>query len=143
MTTENVNPATDDKLATDDKFEATQPQPQPPVLTQPQYQVPQLPPQIFNTQVVQATGPGTNGMSVASMVLGIVGILLGYCMFAVPCILAVILGHVALVQIKRTGQNGRGMAITGLVLGYIVLGVLAAIFLGTVLTTLVGFATSA
>lgn len=32
---------------------------------------------------------------------------------------AVICGHIALNQIKRTGENGRGLAIAGLVLGYL------------------------
>ncbi len=42
-------------------------------------------------------------------------------------ILAVIAGHVALRQISRTGENGRGLAIAGLVLGYVglVLGTIA------------------
>ena len=31
---------------------------------------------------------------------------------------AVITGHIALGQIKRTGEKGRGLAIAGLVLGY-------------------------
>jgi hypothetical protein len=38
-------------------------------------------------------------------------------------ILAVILGHVALHQIGTSRQSGRGMAIAGLVLGYIGLAV--------------------
>jgi hypothetical protein len=42
-------------------------------------------------------------------------------------ILAVIFGHVALGQIKRTGQSGQGMAVAGLVLGYIGIAVLALI----------------
>ena len=32
---------------------------------------------------------------------------------------AVICGHIALSQIKKTGESGRGLAIAGLVLGYI------------------------
>lgn len=32
---------------------------------------------------------------------------------------AVICGHIALSQIKKTGENGRGLAIAGLVLGYL------------------------
>ncbi|ASD23092.1 hypothetical protein B7495_14100 [Cryobacterium sp. LW097] len=32
---------------------------------------------------------------------------------------AVICGHIALSQIKRTGEKGRGLAIAGLVLGYV------------------------
>lgn len=32
---------------------------------------------------------------------------------------AVVCGHIALSQIKRTGERGRGLAIAGLVLGYL------------------------
>lgn len=53
--------------------------------------------------------PGTNGFAVASLVLGLVGVSL----------LAVIFGHVARSQIKRTAQAGKGMATAGLILGYI------------------------
>ncbi|WP_161580494.1 DUF4190 domain-containing protein [Subtercola vilae] len=44
---------------------------------------------------------------------------------------AVITGHIALVQIKRTGQKGRGLAVAGLVLGYLGIlgGILAAVFI--------------
>lgn len=34
-------------------------------------------------------------------------------------LVAVITGHIALGQIKKTGEQGRGLAIAGLVLGYI------------------------
>ena len=40
-------------------------------------------------------------------------------------LVAVITGHIALSQIKRTGEQGRGLAIAGLVLGY--LGIVASI----------------
>lgn len=57
----------------------------------------------------------TNGFSIASLVLGIIWI------YWLGSILAVIFGHVALSQIKKANgrQTGRGMAIAGLVLGYI------------------------
>lgn len=32
---------------------------------------------------------------------------------------AVITGHIALAQIKRTGENGRGLALAGLIIGYV------------------------
>jgi hypothetical protein len=57
--------------------------------------------------------PGTNGLAVASMVLGILWL------WWLGSLLAVIFGHIALGQIKRTNQGGRGMAIAGLVLGYV------------------------
>ncbi|GAA3884627.1 hypothetical protein GCM10022381_28500 [Leifsonia kafniensis] len=34
-------------------------------------------------------------------------------------LVAIITGHIALSQIKRTGEKGRGLAIAGLVLGYV------------------------
>jgi hypothetical protein len=57
----------------------------------------------------------TNGLAIASLVLGIVWI------YWIGSILAVIFGHVALGQIKRSNntQTGGGLAIAGLVLGYI------------------------
>ncbi len=54
----------------------------------------------------QPPKPGTNGWAIASLVLGILGGIL----------LSVVFGIVALVQTRRTGQSGRGMAVTGLVL---------------------------
>ena len=62
-----------------------------------------------------STGPRTNGLAIASMVLGIVWV------YWIGSILAVIFGHIALSQIRRTGgvQQGRGMAIAGVVLGWI------------------------
>ncbi|RFS86934.1 DUF4190 domain-containing protein [Actinomadura spongiicola] len=61
--------------------------------------------------------PRNNGMAIASMVLGIVGVL--SCGVLVFSIGAVIFGHVAQSQIKRTGEGGNGMAVTGLILGYL------------------------
>jgi len=37
----------------------------------------------------------------------------------VGAVAGVITGHIALAQIKRSGESGRGLAITGLVLGYL------------------------
>lgn len=67
------------------------------------------------------TGGPTNGMAIASMVLGI------FWAGWIGSILAVVFGHVALKQIERTDQGGRGMAVAGLVLGYLGLGILALI----------------
>ncbi len=64
---------------------------------------------------VEAAG-STNGMAVASLVLGILGIP-SACTFIIP-LLGVIFGIVALVQIKgTTGGAGRGMAIAGIICG--------------------------
>ncbi|WP_311921919.1 DUF4190 domain-containing protein [Microbispora sp. H10836] len=74
-------------------------------------------------------GRKTNGMAVTSLIMGIVGLLL--CGFT--AILGVIFGHVSLSQIKRTNEEGRGMAIAGLVLSYVGLAgwiIFAVIWLG-------------
>lgn len=60
----------------------------------------------------QQQGGGTSGMAIAAMVCGICGFL---CL--IPGVVGVILGLVSLPQIKRSGQSGRGMAITGIVAG--------------------------
>ena len=66
-----------------------------------------------------AMAPSTNGLAIAALVLGIV------CVYWVTSILAIIFGHIALSQIRVSGQRGRGLAIAGLVLGYAWLGLLA------------------
>ena len=79
------------------------------------------PPQPYQPGPPQGARPGgTNGLAVASLILGILWI----CWLG--SILAVIFGHVALAQIKKSGnlQQGRGLAIAGLVLGYIALALL-------------------
>ena len=68
---------------------------------------------------------GTNGFAVASLVLGIV-----WC-YWVGSLLSIIFGHIALSQIKKSNgyQNGRGMALTGLVLGWAAVGFLIGILI--------------
>lgn len=63
----------------------------------------------------------TNGLAVTSMILGIAGLVLIWVVVPLlASIAAVITGHIALGQCKRNPQlGGRGMAIAGLILGYI------------------------
>jgi len=61
-----------------------------------------------------------NRLAVASLVLSLLWL------FFLGSLLGVIFGHVALRQIKRTGELGRGLAIGGLVMGYLSLAYLAA-----------------
>jgi hypothetical protein len=70
--------------------------------------------------VVAPVHTGTNGMAIASLVLGIIWI------YWIGSLLAIIFGHVALGQIRRSSpeQGGRGLAIAGLVLGYLGLALL-------------------
>jgi hypothetical protein len=50
----------------------------------------------------------TSGLAITALVLAIFGI----------SIVAVIYGHIALGDIRRTGKEGRSLAVAGLVLGY-------------------------
>ena len=64
----------------------------------------------------------TNGMAIASMVLGIVWL------YWIGSILALVFGYIARKQIRERGESGDGMAIAGIVLGWIGVGVLALVF---------------
>lgn len=88
----------------------------------------------------QRPGGSTNGLAIASLVLGIVGIV-GSCLTGVFAIvfgvLAIIFGAIAMKQIKDRGQAGRGLALTGLILGIVVAawGVIALVVLGGMMLT--------
>lgn len=74
--------------------------------------------------------PPTNGLAIASLVLGVIG----WIVILVGPLLAIIFGHIARSQIKHTGQKGSGLALAGLILGYIQLfiisvGIISAIAL--------------
>lgn len=68
--------------------------------------------------------PGTNGFAIAALILGIVA-------WPIGSILALIFGHMAKKQIDATGglQGGRGMAIAGIVLGWIGVAALIALII--------------
>jgi hypothetical protein len=72
----------------------------------------------------------TNGLAIASMVLGIVWI------YWIGSILALVFGYVARRQIRQRGESGDGMAIAGIVLGWVGVGALVLLFV-------VGFMASA
>jgi hypothetical protein len=74
-----------------------------------------------------AAKPSTNGMAIASLVLGLVGFLTcGYTFFIAP-VLAVVFGVKGRRQIRETGQQGDGMALAGIILGVIGLVISAGI----------------
>jgi serine/threonine protein kinase len=69
---------------------------------------------------------GTNGFAIAALIFGIIG----------GALLGFIFGFIALSQTKRTGQNGRGMAIAGIVLSALwTIGVLLLIILAVASST--------
>lgn len=66
--------------------------------------------------------PGTNGLAIASLVSSFTGFL---CCF-IGSIVGIVLGAIALGQIKQTRQGGYGLAVAGIVIG-----------IGTLLTSLI------
>jgi hypothetical protein len=58
-------------------------------------------------------------MAIISLVLGILGLVL---FFGVASIPAVILGHIARKQIRERDEDGDGIAMAGLILGWIGVG---------------------
>lgn len=67
-------------------------------------------------QPAYSYGPRTNSLAVASLVSGILAWVVCPLLAAV---LAVIFGHIARGQIRQSGEAGGGLAIAGLVLGYV------------------------
>jgi hypothetical protein len=92
-------------------------------MTTPIEQVPPVP--------APAPSAKTNVMSIISLIVGIVG-LLGVCVgIFIPvvgpicvgllAVAAVVLGFIGMSQVGKTGEKGKGMAITGLILGFLAL----------------------
>jgi hypothetical protein len=93
----------------------------------PQWQQPQSP-----SPAQQYPGwvppPRTPGQAYASMILGIVGLVL--CPI-LPSILALVFGYMARGEIRRAGGQlgGAGIALTGLILGWVGVGLWSLLFL--------------
>jgi len=69
------------------------------------------------------TSSPTNGLAIASLLVGV------FWFWWIGSALAVVFGHIALGQIARSGQSGRGIAIAGLVVGYAGLATMLAVML--------------
>jgi Domain of unknown function (DUF4190) len=81
----------------------------------------------YRTTYPGATGTQTSGLAVASLVTG----LFFWC-WVIPGIVAIVLGHLALESIEDSGgaKTGRGMAIAGIVLGWVGIGIVGLLVLG-------------
>ena len=76
------------------------------------------------------TSSKTNAMAIVSLVTSILGISL----------VGVITGHIGMSQIKKTGEQGNGLAVAGLIIGYIgtVAWVIAWVLFGTLFLVALG-----
>ncbi|MGV0554767.1 DUF4190 domain-containing protein, partial [Mycobacterium kansasii] len=76
-----------------------------------------------------AAVPGTNALAIASLIASFTGLLCG-----LGSIVAIVLGAIALDQIKRTRQEGFGLAVAGIVIGIATLVVILVVVLFTLRT---------
>jgi len=85
-----------------------------------------------NTQQVSVVHQQTSGAAIASLVFGILSLLVSWWSLGIPSIIAIITGHIARGNIKRSQGKlgGDGLAIGGLIMGYltILVYVLLAVF---------------
>ncbi|MEY4348020.1 MAG: hypothetical protein RIS43_439 [Actinomycetota bacterium] len=66
--------------------------------------------------------PGKNNtLAVTSFALGLAGIVVSWFLMGIPSTLAIIFGHVSLRQMRTSGEAGRGLALTGLIMGYTII----------------------
>jgi len=75
----------------------------------------------------------TPGLAVASVVLGIVSMILCLWYIAIPsAILAIVFGFIARAQIKKGNRSGAGLALAGIILGFISIGLVLLFAIGIV-----------
>ena len=73
-----------------------------------------------------AAPTGTNSLAIGSLAASVLGLLCG-----IGSIIGIVLGFVALNQVKTTGQAGHGLAVAGIAVGFasFVIGLIAAFYL--------------
>jgi len=74
----------------------------------------------------------TNGLAIASLACGLAQFVVG----PLATIPAIVFGHVARHQIKRTGEQGAGLALAGLILGWatVILAIFLVLIIGVAMT---------
>jgi hypothetical protein len=91
----------------------------------------------FIPMAVPVAAP-SSGISTAAMVLGIVGLVSSWFLLGLPSVLAVIFGHIGVAATKDGTRSGRGQAVAGLVLGYVV--IVPAVFVTLLIAGVIGAA---
>lgn len=64
-------------------------------------------------------GPKTNGLAITSLVSSIAAFVV---LPFIASIVGVITGHIALKQLRTSGENGRGLALAGVIVGWVGVG---------------------
>ncbi len=79
--------------------------------------------------------PRTSPLAVAALACGVAGFFTG----GLTSIPAVVMGHMARGQIRRTGEQGKGLALTGLILGWLaILSIVLVVTVASVVAVRVG-----
>ena len=83
--------------------------------------------QVFEHRI---TMPKTNALAVITLVVSLLGVIVTWFLPIITQIAAIICGHIARSQIKRSdgNQTGAGMALAGLIISYLVLAIVLLIF---------------
>jgi Domain of unknown function (DUF4190) len=134
---ENPPPPVDPYAPVD--YPASYPNLPPPVYPQPYAGVPNYPgypgyPPDPYDPYRRLKQPGTNGKAIAALMVSLVGLLA----CGIPSVVGAILGIIAMQETKRTGQDGYGLALAGVIIG--ALSALFGIFL--VLMMIIGATTA-
>jgi len=79
------------------------------------------PPILQPATVTVVLTPPSSGAATSSMVLGIIGLVFACFSCGIPSLLAIIFGHVGLNQTRNNVMSGRGFAIAGMVMGYVLI----------------------
>ena len=80
------------------------------------------------------TGAPQNGLGIAALVLGIVGLTVGWCSYGIVSILAIIFGAIGIKKANQGLATNKAMAQWGMWLGIV------GVAIGLILTLLVGAA---
>lgn len=85
----------------------------------------------------------TNPLAITALVSSLVGVVFGWTwVLSVGVIVGVITGHIALSQIRRTGEQGRGMALAGVIIGWVAIGLLVLLLLAIGMFAAIGATSS-
>lgn len=74
------------------------------------------------------SAPKTNGKAITALVLGILSLVAPY--FGIILgIIAIIMGKQAMSEVRKTGETGHGMALTGLICGIVSVAIYGLMFI--------------
>jgi hypothetical protein len=101
----------------------------PPSDDQPAYPYPQYPPPQYYAPAYPYARPEYDGLAIASLVVSCAAAI-GLCTYGIGGVLGIvgaILGHVSRARLKHNGRLGGGLALAGIIVGWVLAAISAAI----------------